>query len=99
MALAVLGCRDTWHSVQWRRHVPERQLMLLRRLLANGLWFAAGWNPERDIADEIARVYLMPEAACRAVWAGCEGGFHRCARRVGHDGPHRCDCGTPCANG
>jgi len=38
--------------------------MMLRWLLANGLCLPAGWNPEREIADEIARVYLMPEARC-----------------------------------
>jgi hypothetical protein len=73
--------------------------MILRRVLANGLWLAAGWNPEREIADEIARVYVMPETRSQSVWAGCEEGSHRCARRVGHDGSHRCECGTPWTNG
>jgi len=70
-------------------------MMILRWLLANGFWLAAGWDPEREIADEIARVYVMPETRCLSVWAGCEEGSHRCARRVGHDGSHRCECGTP----
>src|SRR6185436_9285984 len=59
----------------------------------------AGWNPEREIADEIARVYLMPEARCPVNWPGCEGASHRCVRRVGHDGSHRCECGAPWTNG
>jgi hypothetical protein len=67
--------------------------------LWNGFWLPTEWNPAREIADDIARVYVMPQTACQVVWPGCEGTAHRCVRRKGHDGFHRCDCGTPYGNG
>jgi hypothetical protein len=72
---------------------------VIRELWEGGFWLPAGWDPHREITDDIARVYLMPAATCRASWPGCGADAHRCVRRVGHDGSHRCDCGTPYLNG
>jgi hypothetical protein len=71
-------------------------MMKLRGLFANGFLLPADWDPDKEIREEIARVYFMAEAACSTTWVGCQKGEHRCGRRLGHDGSHRCQCGITC---
>jgi hypothetical protein len=72
---------------------------MIRDLWERGLGLPRWRNRRLEIAAEIAQVYQMPESTCGMAWPGCQESEHACARRIGHDGQHRCGCGTPYANG
>ena len=71
---------------------------MLRKLRERWPWLARP-NQRLKIAVEIAEVYRMPQSTCGMAWPGCQEAEHSCVRKVGHDGQHRCGCGTPYVNG